>query len=231
MCLFAVTTLMCLASTALLNKAPLGPASSDDERASAHGAIHRSAYLRFVAWGMTHIACMCCTAPYLPKLLIHAGIETAQYAFWQSLAALPCMLFGFFFAGRALRRYGSVRTLIAVHILLLMSDASFLMIVNGSMAWMLPICLALSGFSRGMYVIGNLGRLYDVIGSDDQRTVTIFLAAGGVAGAFTAVSLMPIVSALEHSTVATNTPWWIILGAVGIRLCATPLTLVKSRLA
>lgn len=227
--MFAIATVVCIASTLGLAWSPAaaqhgGPPPTGPARLTAHPVLARLAL-----WNLVHTAAWAATQSVLAPLVGGAGVDTRTYAFWQGAAFVPALLVGTFVGGWAVGRRGGAPVLLAAHVVVLLADASLLLLRPHNAAWAFPLAMAIGGLGRGLMMLGPIARLFELAPRGDTRFPALFLAWGGLGGLSVSLALLlvlPRLDALRAAGVALPaTPWLVVGLALALRLAGTPLLL------
>lgn len=222
--LFAVVTVLALASTLMLARAPR---IADEQalrrrrvlplRAAIRG---RPVLWRFAGWNAANFAANACSLTFLYPLLRQAGVADQQFAVWDAWVRLPSLLLGILAAGALLHRLGGGRLILATNLMLSAALAG-LCLVDAAGLWLVPVALALDGLGRGSLSVSMLGRLHELIPHGDARFPALVQGVGGIGGVLAATAQMSLLPWLE--TGDAGAAWWMVAAALTLRLLTTPL--------
>jgi hypothetical protein len=194
--IFTLVTLVCLASTWMLARAPDMPADLHASTKPPFASALRAhpGFRRLLVFNLLSLGAMAIAMPYLPVLLHERGVGSALFAAGQATAFVPAMLGGIFLAGWCLGRIGGQRLLTLTAGLLVVSDVAFL--VLGSPLW-LGLCLILSGLAKGMWSIALIGRSQELAPPGDSRFPALLTGVGAGSAVLVALALRQSVPHIE----------------------------------
>ena len=224
--IFALVTLVCLASTWMLALAPDMPNHLQVVERPAFTVALRAhpGYRQLLVFNLFALAAMAITMPYLPVLLHSRGVGSALFAAGQATAFVPAMLTGTVLAGWGLGRIGGQKLLVITALLMLLSDGCFIWF--GSPAW-LGLCLILSGLSKGLWSIALISRSQELAPAGDSRFPALLTGVGAGTAVLVALILRQAVPLIEAHHPG-GTPLTVLTIALGLRVAAL-LSLLMTR--
>ena len=225
---FLAVTVVCLASSWILAKAPEVPVHLQEAaRTPLRTALAaRPGFWRLASFHACSLAAMAISMAYLPALLHDRGVGTAAFAALQGSALVPAMLGGIFLAGWGLGHLGGALLLQATAAALLLADLGFLLLPDA--AWLAP-CLLLSGLAKGLWSIALIGRSQELAPDGDSRFPALMTGIGAGMAVLVALGLR---TAVPHLTAVGlhDLPWWLMAVAAAFRLLACVSLLPVARL-
>ena len=224
--IFAVVTLLCIASTWMLAQCPDMPEHIQE---APHlplriAMAHAPGYGSLMGFNVLTVAATAISMAYLPTLLHDRGVGTAAFAAAQGSTFFPAMLGGILLAGWSLTRLGGHRLLVMTATLLLLSDAAFLCLPD--VTWLGP-CLALSGVAKGMWGIALIGRQQELCPAGDARFPALLVGCAALGAMLIAGAMRLGVPVLESQV--THIAWTLMAVAAAFRLAAVAVISITGR--
>lgn len=225
--LFLLVSIPCLISTFWLAAAPSASAATQaaaEHRLPLRRAIRgKGAFWRFAIWNAVHAIALGTANTHLPQLQRAAAVDEKLFAAIETWARIPLTVLAVLAGSWLLRRCGSRTLLLATSAALCLGLVAHLQLDPGNRSWLFPLASALQGIGVGLVSIVWVVRLYEVTPRGDVRFPAMLLGSGACALAM--VSLL--VTQLDGAWVSS---WWLVAGALGLRLITLPLLLDKRSL-
>lgn len=224
--IFAIATVLCLASTWILAQCPDVPGDvHETARPPLKAALAAAPGYRPLLWfNLLTVAATAVAMAYLPTLLHERGIGTALFAATQGTVFFPAMIGGILLAGWGLDRFGGHRLLAVTAALLLATDGAFLLMPDAT--WLGP-CLLLSGVAKGLWGIALIGRQQELCPAGDARFPALLVGIGAL-GAMAMGGAMRLGVPLLSDHV-TSIAWTLLAVAAGLRGVALVVLLLADR--
>ncbi|TVR11824.1 MAG: hypothetical protein EA401_10235 [Planctomycetota bacterium] len=187
---------------------------------------------RFLLYGFLNAASTAIFMTYMARYLFAIGIGEDVVTLWQGLLQMPFMLAGIWIAGWLLPWFGGARLLGWAQAVVMVVQAGFLFLGPEAFPWLLPLLLALWGFSRSAQRLLGFGRLQEVIASGDPRQPSLYFAMMGLGAVLGSLLVMLIIPWLEAARVdgslAHPVSWYIMFGAIIVGTLATIVVLWRQ---
>lgn len=221
MVLFAVTTVLAVLAAWPLAWSPSIPSHTVDSHSGPRPpllAVLRShpALRRFLWYGTLNAASNAMFLTYMARYLFDIAVGEDVITLWQGLLQMPFMLAGIWMAGWLLPRLGGAVMLGQTQIALMLVQGAFLLLSPGNSPWLLPLLLALWGFSRSAQRLVGFGRLQEVISAGDPRQPSLYfglMGLGAIIGSALVMLAVPQLAQWRADEVLSYPISWYIMAA------------------